>query len=66
MMIYLVVLVLLVDVILIVSNKTPPYNVLGYSRGQVRFRFSRSLLLVLAKFSFWRGDWELGYNSKKF
>ena len=56
MMIYLVVLVLLVDVILIVSNKTPPYNVLGYSRGQVRFRFSRSLLLVLAKFSFWRGD----------
>ena len=66
MMIYLVVLVLLVDVILIMSNKTPPYNVLGYSRGQVRFRFSRSFLLVLTKFFLGGRDWELGYNSKKF
>ena len=26
----------------------------------------RSFLLLLAKFSFWRGDWALGFHSIKF
>ena len=34
--------------------------------GKVKFQFSRSLLLVLTKFSFQVEDWALGYNSMKF
>ena len=33
--------------------------------GKVQFQFSNSLLLVLTKFSSWREDWTLGYNSMK-
>ena len=33
--------------------------------GKVQFQFSNSFLLVLTKFSFWREDWTLGYNSMK-
>ena len=32
----------------------------------VQFLFSRSLLLVLAKFSFWEGDSALGYDFLRF
>ena len=32
----------------------------------VRFLFSRNLLFALTKFSFWREDWTLGYNSTNF
>ena len=34
--------------------------------GKVQFLFSRSLLLVFTKFTFWTEDWVLGYNSVKF
>ena len=31
-----------------------------------KFLFFKSFLLVLTKFSFWLGDWTLGYHSVKF
>ena len=34
--------------------------------GKVQFLFSRNLLLVSAKFSFWEEDWALGYTSMNF
>ena len=33
---------------------------------KVKFPFSRSFVLVLTKFSFWKEDWALGNNSIKF
>ena len=30
-----------------------------------QFRFSRWFVLVLTKFSFWKEDWALDYNSMK-
>ena len=33
--------------------------------GKDQFRFSRWFVLVLTKFSFWKEDWVLGYNSMK-
>ena len=35
-------------------------------REKFNFYFFRSFLLVLTKFSFWKNDWALGYNSIKF
>ena len=33
---------------------------------KAQFPFFKSLFLALAKFSFWKEDWELGYNCMKF
>ena len=34
--------------------------------GKVQFQFLGGLLLVLTKFTFWKKDCALGYNSIKF
>ena len=34
--------------------------------AKVQFLFFKIFFLVLAKFSFRRGDWALGYNSMEF
>ena len=36
-----------------------------FTTGKVQFQFLNSVLLALAKFSFWEEDWALGYNSMK-
>ena len=34
--------------------------------GKVQALLLRSFVIVLTKFSFWRKDWALGYDSMKF
>ena len=42
------------------------FHVKWGTTGQVQFLFFKGFLLVLIKFSFWGGDWALGYNSMGF
>ena len=42
------------------------FHVKQRTTGKVQFLFSRSILLVLTKFSFWEEDWALRYNSMNF
>ena len=49
-----------------IFEKNSSFHVKQHTTGKVQFLFSRSLLLVLAKFSFWEEEWALGYNSMKF
>ena len=38
------------------------FHVKWGTTGKVQFLFFKGFLLVLIKFSFWGGDWALGYN----
>ena len=49
-----------------IFEKNSSFHVKWRTTGKVQFLFSRSLLLVLTKFSFWEEDWALGYTSMKF
>ena len=49
-----------------IFEKNSSFHVKWRTTGKVQFLFSRSLLLVLTKFSFWKEDWALGYTSMKF
>ena len=39
---------------------------LRHTTGKVKLLFFGTFLLALTKFSFWPGDWALGYDSVKF
>ena len=49
-----------------IFEKNSSFHVKQRNMGKVQFLFSRSLLLVLTKFSFREEDWTLGYTSMKF
>ena len=49
-----------------IFEKNSSFHVKWRTTGKVQFLFSRSLLLVLTKFSIWEEDWPLGYTSMKF
>ena len=49
-----------------IFEKISSYPVKYRTTGKVQILFSRSLLLVLTKLSFWEEDWALGYTSMKF
>ena len=49
-----------------IFEKNSSFHVKQRTTGKVRFLFSRSLLLVLTKFSFSEEDWARGYTSMKF
>ena len=49
-----------------IFEKNSSFHVKQRTTRKNQFLFSRSLLLVLAKFSFWEEDWALGYDSMKF
>ena len=42
------------------------FHMKWYTTGKVYSRFFKRFLLVLTKFSFWQGDWALGYHSMRF
>ena len=42
------------------------FHVKQHTAGKIQFLFLRVFLPVLAKLSFWAGDWALGYNSLNF
>ena len=49
-----------------IFEKNSSFHVKLRTMGKVQFLFSRSLLLVLTKLSFYEEDWALGYTSMKF
>ena len=49
-----------------IFEKNSRFHVKQRTTRKNQFLFSRSLLLVLAKFPFWEEDWALGYDSLKF
>ena len=42
------------------------FHVTYRTTGKVQFLFLKNVLLALTKFSFWSGDWALGFHSMKF
>ena len=49
-----------------IFEKNSSFHVKQRTTGKLQFLFSRRLLLVLTKFSFWEENWPLGYTSIKF
>ena len=49
---------------ILVTNSS--FHVKQCTTEKKQFLFFNSCLLVLTKFSFWKKDWTLGYNSMKF
>ena len=42
------------------------FHVKQHSAGKVKFLLFKGFLLVQTKFSFWQGEWALGYRSMEF
>ena len=49
-----------------IFEKSSGFHIKWCITGKVQYLFSRSLLLVLTKFSFREEDWALDYTSMKF